>query len=515
MRLSFLSVVVAALAVTARAVVAGEYTYFHENVLGTSMELRVVADTDAAAASAEARVLAEIDRLTAVFSSYDPASEFSRWQSTRAVPVKLSPELVAVLTVSDRWRKATSGAFDPRVDVISRLWTTAAKEGREPSADRITAARVLMSRPAWKLDPARGTGERLSECPLTLNAIAKGEIVERASALALDPAHGVRGVFLAIGGDMRVRGEFTRTVDLADPSHDSETTEPIARVALRDKALASSGSYQRGFRVNGRWYSHIIDPRTGTPAQAMLGTTVIADRAADADALATAFCVLKPEESLRLADSLPGVACLLVAGDGKVFRSSGWPKFETAAPVLATDSRGQASKPISLAQAATWGDSNEVLVKFEINRPAGDARRLRRPYVAVWVEDKEGVPVRTLTLWLQTGGPGPRWHPDLKLWYRGDQMRKLVDDTNLIATVARATRPPGKYDVIWDGKDDQGKPLDPGSYTISIEAAREHGTYQVIRKEVTVGDKPFREELKGNVEIKSASVELRRKPAPR
>ena len=72
---------------------------------------------------------------------------------------------------------------------------------------------------------------------------------------------------------------------------------------------------------------------------------------------------------------------------------------------------------------------------------------------------------------------------------------------------------PGKYTVTWDGKDDHGKPLGPGTYTVCIEAAREHGTYQIIRTDVTVADKPFVEELKGNVEIKSASIEYRRKGA--
>ena len=118
-----------------------------------------------------------------------------------------------------------------------------------------------------------------------------------------------------------------------------------------------------------------------------------------------------------------------------------------------------------------------------------------------------------MSLWVQTQGNGSRWHPDLKKWYQNDQVRKLVDDKDLVATVARPTRPPGQYEVIWDGKDDNGKPVVAGAYTIHIEAAREHGTYQIIRKTLPIADKPFSEELKGNEEIKSASVALRRKGA--
>ncbi len=111
------------------------------------------------------------------------------------------------------------------------------------------------------------------------------------------------------------------------------------------------------------------------------------------------------------------------------------------------------------------------------------------------------------------GGSGPfQWLPDLKRWYTKDQDRKKLEKKEIFFTVSRPTRQPGKYKVIWDGKDNHGKQLPGGEYTITIEAAREHGTYQSIRKQVTVAGKPFSEELKGNVEIKSASIDYRKKP---
>lgn len=495
---------------------ARDHEFAHDNVLGTSLELCVRADTEQAARGAEARALAEIDRLAAVFSGYDASSEFRRWQATLDRPTKVSPELFELLEATDRWRERSGGTFDPRVQALTELWSRSAKLDRLPTADEQSKAKALMARPAWRLDPGAATAERLTACPLSLNSIAKGFILGRAAEAALDRGRGVRGVLLNIGGDVRVVGDVTRTVGIAPPVGDSETAGPIARVAVRDCSVATSGNSQRGFRIRGAWYSHIFDPRTGQPAGQVIGATVIAERAADANALATTFNVLPVEDGLRLAASIPGVECLIITPDGRVHKSAGWDRFERPITALAAAATPAApAQSLNAAAGGSWGEAYELLVNFEISGPAGEARRYRRPYIAVWVEDKDGLAARTLALWLQARQPGPRWHRDLKRWYRDDEARRLADDTSLIDTISRPTRAPGKYTVAWDGKDDHGKPLAPGTYTVCIEAAREHGTYQIIRKDVTIAEKPFAEDLKGNVEIKSASIEYRRKGAGR
>ncbi len=152
----------------------------------------------------------------------------------------------------------------------------------------------------------------------------------------------------------------------------------------------------------------------------------------------------------------------------------------------------------------------ELKVDFTIHEPGG-GNRYRRPYVAVWVEDKDGFPVKTLVLWVQSTGPGPRWIPDLKKWYKSDRLRKLADETDLVQTVSEATRKPGSYSVIWNGEDDHKKLVGPGEYTLYIEAAREHGTYQLIKKKLELSDKSIKEKLEENVEIKAASIDYRKK----
>jgi len=486
-----------------RGVSAGDFSFHHENVMGTSMELVVHADGEASARRAEARVLHEIDRLTMVLSNHVPDSEFRRWQAGPIGEVAVSPDLRSVLGASDLWRERSGGAFDPRVQMLSRLWADAARLGRVPSTEMIAARVRQLRHPAWRIG-SDGVAKRLSGDPLTLDAIAKGYIVERAASVGLDRADGVTGLLLNVGGDLRAAGDFDARIGVTSPLADSETSEPAAIIEVRDRAVATSGRSQRFFQIGGRRYSHIIDPRTGWPAVGAAGATVIARSSTDADALATILNVVSPEEGLRLVDSIDDAACMIFAADSKVFRSRLWGRFEMAAPLRAV----VANRP----DEGTWDENFELAIDYEIGKPDGNNRRYRRPYVAIWVEDKDGKAVRTITLWLSLGGSGPdRWVPDLKRWYPADQERKKRMKTDLVYTIARATRQPGTYSSIWDGKDDGGTLVKAGDYTINIETAREHGTYQIIKTPITVDGKPFDKELKGNAEIKSASISYRRK----
>lgn len=497
----------AAVASTALAASVGSperFAFHHENVLGTSLELRLHARDATTAAHAESIALAEIDRLARVFSSYSPDSEFSRWQRTRDEAVVISSELFEVLEQCDRWRVVSQGAFNPTAELFSRLWKSAATTQAEPAPDALSAATRRANQPAWRLDPTRHTATHLSDCPLTLNAIAKGYIVERASELARQ-ADGVEGVMLEIGGDLRVRGRFPETIALTDPRHDAENARPIGTVTVHDAALTTSGNYRRGTDAAGRHRSHIFDPRTGEPADRVLGATVIAGDTTTADALSTTFSVMEPTESLRLADATPGVACLLTLADGRTLHSARWP--DSGPTLVVDDLQPGATKNTDVKGAPAL----ELAVDFELARPDGE--RYRRPYVAIWVEDTDGFPVRTVLLWVLQSPKGARWIPDLRRWRRADDTRRLADDKDLVTTASGATRNPGKYSVVWDGKDDAGVAVKPGKYTLYLEAAREHGPYSLVKHEFTLGDQPFNATLKGNEDIQGATLEFRRRSA--
>ena len=473
-------------------------TFQRENVLGTSFELKVLASSAESAARAEAAALREIARQTAILSSWSADSEFSRWFRTRDRAVAVSPELLEVLGTFDTWRERTGGALDAAAEAVTRAWKSAEKQGRTPTREELDRAVAAVRQQHWRLDPAAHTATHLSDTPLALNSFVKSYIMDRAAKAALGTA-GVSAVVLNIGGDLVIRGAWTEPVNIADPRSDAENSAPIARLQVKDRAVATSGGYRRGFDIAGRHYSHIVDPRTGESTGHVLSATVIAARPSDAGAMATAFCVLTPEESARVAASVPGAEYLLITADGGRVESHGWRAYETASPALfAAAKPAPAPGPSPAPQNADAG--MELDITFEIAHTNGFAKR---PYVAVWIEDKDKFPVRTLALWYQK----PRWLPDLRSWYRDDRMRAMAEGHDITASVASATRPPGKYTLKWDGKDAAGKPVKPGKYTVNIEAAREHGTYQMMRQEVEIDGKPQQFQLQGNQEISGASID--------
>lgn len=490
---------------------AAEFVFCHENVMGTALELRVVARDAASARRAEARVLAAIDRLSAVLSNHDAGSQFRRWQTTSGEPVALAPELIGLLAQSERWQAASGGAFDARAGALSRLWSQCAAEQRTPTEAERRAVLAELQRPAWRLDAQAGTACRLGTTPLSLDAIAKGEILDQACAAGLDRADGVEGLLLNVGGDLRVVGAIDRPIGIAPARGDSETAGADSFVRVRDRSVATSGASQRGWTIGNRWYSHIVDPRTARPVERVIQATVIAPRGSDADALATIANVLDPAATVQLVESVPEAACRIVTAEGVVIESPRWPLYAAATPA------GLAAPltPLAVAQdpaGDSWAGAYELAVNFEIDRP--EVERYRKPYVVIWAEDEQGRTVRTIILWVSLGGSGPdRWLPDLKRWYRGDAGRTLAEKKNLIYSTARPTRPPGKYTAIWDGLDDKGKPVPKGTYTLFLETAREHGPTQLIRQKVTLGAEPFRETLKGHIEIKAAELDYRPKTA--
>ena len=449
-----------------RAAEPGVFAFHHEGVLGTSLDLQFATPDAQQAAAAESAVLAEIERMRKILSTYDPASEISKVNAATGT-VSCAQEILDVLSAYDWWNAKSGGAYNGHLGELIRVWRTAEQAGTMPDAAVLQRVVAALRVPAWKIDVAAKTVTRTTAQALNVDSLGKGFIILKAAAIAR--AKSPQGFMINIGGDIFAGGRVW-PVGVADPKSSADNAAPLTRLKLKDFAISTSAAYERGYTIAGKRYSHILDPRTGYPAGGAASATVIASSNAVANALATTLCVLKPEEGLALAKTIPGVDCLIVGTDGRQFRTVGFAKFEDRPPVanLTTPQAPQTAK------GSAWPAGFQVTLALTLKTPppGGGKRGPKRPYVAVWIEDADGKRVRTVAVW----GNRQKYFPDLREWWKVARQ-----DAEWAASITRATRSPGAHRVAWDGLDDQGSPLPPGTYAVALEVNREHGAYCIER----------------------------------
>ena len=215
-------------------------------MLGTTLELQVVADTQAHLEQAETALLAELDRLEQVFSRFLPHSELNALQERRGEPLRVSPDFAALLKQAEQFMMLTGGAFHPAADSLARLWAAG-----EPDARTLAAVLEQMRRPLWTQSGDQVTLH--TDLTLNFNAHAKGFITDAAARAAFESA-GVKEVLLNIGGDVRHLGTQGVRVGIEAPGRHADNREPLLFVRLTNQAVASSGTSHRG--------AHLFDPRT-------------------------------------------------------------------------------------------------------------------------------------------------------------------------------------------------------------------------------------------------------------
>ena len=278
----------------------------------------------------------EVDRLLSRYRQDSELSEINRFAAKRGVQV--SPLTFGMLERALVYCDMTGGAFDITVTPLLKVWKQAAGQGRRPSGDELAQARAHVGCDKVLLGGGDELTVRLSDeqVELNLDAIAKGYAVDRAlDAIRQMPV--VAG-FVDIGGEIACFGEYLPgrvwQVGVQDPfavdNDDPLSAQVRWKLKLADCAVATSGNYRQYVVIEGRKFSHIVDARTGEPAEKLPSVTVIAPSATDADALATAVSVMGPEEGMRLIESIAETEALLVAGSQdrmEVYHSSGLDRY--------------------------------------------------------------------------------------------------------------------------------------------------------------------------------------------
>lgn len=159
------------------------------------------------------------------------------------------------------------------------------------------------------------------------------------------------------------------------------------------------------------------------------------------------------------------------------------------------------SSTTAMDVSTTFPADGEVVVRFTY---APTLSNTANPYIAVWFEDADGNWVDTIALWFMQNQEGLEYLRDLRRWQRVDGTSGTVD------TISSATRRPGDYAVVWDGRTADGSPVKKGDYFVCIESAREDGPYSLIREPIHLEDEPFAVVLSDSGELAGAAVDFHR-----
>ncbi len=289
---------------------AGEVT--DRLVLAMGTELRLQLGGPAPRAAEEA-ALQEVARLEAACSTWDPRSEWSRFNAAGGAPVALAPEWLQLLAQVQAWQVRTGGAFDPVLGALIRAWGTRVG-GRTPSPEQLALARSASGASLLELEEAPGWA-RLNHPAAALEegGFLKGYALDRMRAVAQ-----VSAGRLDFGGQLLVWGPPV-AVSVADPN---QRQRPRLTFRLQDASLSSSGTAERG--------RHILDPATGEPCPAWGSTAVVAADGLTADVLSTALYVMGPEAGLAWAHR-QGLAAAFLHRDGRIRMT---PAFRALHPKL-------------------------------------------------------------------------------------------------------------------------------------------------------------------------------------
>jgi thiamine biosynthesis lipoprotein len=291
-------------------------------VMGTKLEVAVrAADREDGLALSETAI-AEVRRVEDLLTTWRNDSPLAQVNSSPAGDATvLSPELASVLGEVFAWSEKTQRAFDPTVLPLVRAWDLRGA-GRIPSRDELAAALAATGPDRFHLDRSRALAVRVTaSAGIDEGAWGKGYALDRA-ADRFESAGG-RNALFDLGGQVLARGTEDGgrdwTVAIAHPAH---RHQPVVVLALPNLSASTSGNSERGRSVSGRRIGHLLDPRTGEPAQDFGSATVLAPSALVADVLSTAFFVLGPREGLALSERLRAsgtrheVLFLVEHGDG-------------------------------------------------------------------------------------------------------------------------------------------------------------------------------------------------------
>jgi thiamine biosynthesis lipoprotein len=278
---------------------------FSEPHMGTTFRIVFYAPDEAVAKEAAKAAFARIDELNRIMSDYLEESELMRLCKKPNEWVRVSDDLFTILARGRKLSEATDGAFDVTVGPLVRLWRRSRRTLELPPADALRKALALVGYRNFELDPAtQSVRLNIPGMLLDLGGIAKGYAADAALRVLL--RFGFVHALVAAGGDIVVSeappGAEGWKIALEAPLKDQSAPTSLL---LKNAAVSTSGDANQFVTIDGKRYSHIVDPKTGMGLVGRRAVTVVATGGAFADGYASALCVLGIEKGMKWIEADP------------------------------------------------------------------------------------------------------------------------------------------------------------------------------------------------------------------
>lgn len=294
------------------------------SMLGSPFEVTAVANDTIKANEYIDMAVGEVKRIENLISDWIPTTPISEVNRNSGIkPVKVPKEVFELVERSIKISELTSGAFDISYASMDKIWKFDGTMKEMPTPEAIKNSVAKIGYKNIILDKKKLTiFLKLPGMKLGLGGIGQGYIADKVKELLY--ANGCLAGLVNVSGDINAWGKRPNgkpwTVGIINPLNKNKV---FATFPLEDSAVETSGSYEKFVVFDGKRYSHIIDPRTGYPAQGVVSVSVFAKQTEIADALATGIFVLGVEVGIDLVNQLKGIECIIVDDKGKIFTSKG------------------------------------------------------------------------------------------------------------------------------------------------------------------------------------------------
>jgi len=282
--------------------------------MGVEFEIVLFAPDESVAKKAMTAAFARVAELDKRLSDYDSESELSRLSagSPSAFPVKVSDDLWKVLLASQKLAARSEGKFDLTIGPLTKLWRRARRQKELPTKEQIEKALESVGYKHLELDENMHSVKLLKpNMRLDAGGIAKGFAADE--ALAKIREKGITQALVRASGDIAAGdpppGEKGWKIGLAPLDPDKA---PERFILIKNEAVSTSGDSRQHLLLDGKRYSHIIDPLKGYGIAGRSSVSVIAPHGIDADSIASAVSILGPEKGLKLVEETPGAAAIMI-----------------------------------------------------------------------------------------------------------------------------------------------------------------------------------------------------------